>query len=233
MVQELVNQMKAATQERNSASSTKSKREQDKAGAEGDLASTTATKTEDEKFLADLTAECEQKTVDFENRQKTRGEELDAISKAIDIMSSDDVSGAGDKHLPGLVQEGATSLAQLRTTVQSPTQRAVASFLTDRAQLSGSRVLQLLAVKVSEDPFKKVTKMIKDMIFKLMEEASEAAEHQGFCNTELTTNKQTRDTKSEDADTLRAEMEGLSADIASLGESVAELNGAIAETDSG
>merc|ERR550537_1832742 len=73
--------------------------------------------------------------------------------------------------------------------------------------------------------------MIKDMIFKLMEEANEEAEHKGFCDTELATNKQTRDTKSEDADTLRAEMEGLSADIASLGESVAELNGAIAEID--
>merc|ERR1719191_2551997 len=73
--------------------------------------------------------------------------------------------------------------------------------------------------------------MIKDMIFKLMEEANEEAEHKGFCDTELTTNKQTRDTKTEDAATLKAEMEGLSADIASLGESIAELNGAISEID--
>merc|ERR1719214_542037 len=68
--------------------------------------------------------------------------------------------------------------------------------------------------------------MIKDMIFKLMEEANEEAEHKGFCDTELTT-----DTKTEDAATLKAEMEGLSADIASLGESIAELNGAISEID--
>merc|ERR1719387_641359 len=143
MVQELVNQIKAAKQERASASSTKSASEQAKAEGEGDLAETTDTLAADEKFLADLTAECETKTADFHKRQQMRQEELDAIAKAIEIMSSDSVKD------PKAFMQGATatSLVQLR-----------------------SRVLSLLAVKVSEDPFKKVTKMIKDMIFKLMEE---------------------------------------------------------------
>merc|ERR1719217_620881 len=73
--------------------------------------------------------------------------------------------------------------------------------------------------------------MIKDMIFKLMEEAAEEAEHKGFCDTELTTNKQTRDTKTEDAATLKAEIEKLSADISKLGEEVAELSAAVADID--
>jgi len=64
-----------------------------------------------------------------------------------------------------------------------------------------------------------------------MEEAAEEAEHKGFCDTELTTNKQTRDTKTEDAATLKAEMEALSADISKLGSDVADLNGAISEID--
>merc|ERR1719335_497630 len=230
MVQGLVNQIKAAKQERGSAVSTKATREQDKASAEGDLSDTKNGLAEDEKFLAELTAECEQKEADFNKRQEVRQEELDAIQKAIEIMSGDAVSG-GSEHLPSFVQQ-TTALVQLRSTSrQREVQGVVASFLSEKAQSTNSRILQLLATKVSADPFKKVTKMIKDMIFKLMEEANEEAEHKGFCDTELTTNKQTRDTKSEDAATLKAEMEGLSADIASLGESVAELQGAISEID--
>merc|ERR1740130_623419 len=102
-----------------------------------------------------------------------------------------------------------------------------------QAKSTNSRVLSLISMKVSEDPFKKVTKMIKDMIFKLMEEANEEAEHKGFCDTELTTNQQTRDTKSEDAATLKAEMEGLNAEISKLGEDVAGLNGTIADATAG
>merc|ERR1719182_330994 len=132
-----------------------------------------------------------------------------------------------------MIQTDATALVQFRsTTSQRAIQGVVADFLEEKARTANSRVLQLLASKVSADPFKKVTKMIKDMIFKLMEEANEEAEHKGFCDTELTTNKQTRDTKTEDAATLKAEIEKLSADISKLGEDVAELNGAISEIDS-
>merc|ERR1719486_1113796 len=121
MVQELVDQTEAATRERNSAKSAKAKNEEDKAEAEGDLADTSATLAEDEKFLSELTTECEQKAADLEKRQEVRAGELEAIKKAIEIMSSDAVSGSGDKHLPGLVQTGA-ALVQLRSSSMSPVQ---------------------------------------------------------------------------------------------------------------
>merc|ERR1719191_371594 len=73
--------------------------------------------------------------------------------------------------------------------------------------------------------------MIKDMITKLMEEATEEAEHKGFCDTELTTNKQTRDSKSEEAEELTAESEKLSADVALLSEEITKLGEEIAAID--
>merc|ERR1719345_110024 len=145
-----------------------------------------------------------------------RAGELTAINKAIEIMSSDKISG-GTKHLPSLVQDG-VSFAQLRADSRSAIQSRVASFLKDRAERTNSRVLALIAIKTSEDPFKKVTKMIRDMITKLMEEANEEAEHKGFCDTEMGTNKNTRDEKSEKADKLTAEIEGLTADITKVAE---------------
>merc|ERR1719191_753153 len=118
----------------------KAKTEEDKATAEGDLADTKASKAEDEKFLSDLTSECEQKAIDFETRQKTRQEELDAIAEAVEIMSGDSVSGAGAKHLPQLIQKR-TALAQLRSSSTSPIQRAVSNYLKDQAQRQNSRIL--------------------------------------------------------------------------------------------
>merc|ERR1719272_2183807 len=113
MAQELTDQIEGAVRERKSQLSTKNKRAADKAAAEGESADTSAVLASDQKYLADITATCTQKRADFAKRQELRQGELDAVQQAIDIMSSDSVSGSGDKHLPGLVQKS-TSLVQLR-----------------------------------------------------------------------------------------------------------------------
>jgi len=231
MMQDLNSQVSHGTEERDSKVAFKAKTEENKATAEGDLADTQASLADDQKFLSDLTSECEQKAIDFEARQKTRQEEIDAISEAIGIMTSDSVAGSGDKHLPALIQKKGTALAQLRSFSESPVQRAVATYLNDQAQRQNSRILSLLATKISSDPFKKVVKMIKDMIQKLTEEAQEEAEHKGFCDAELSSNKATRDTKTEESDTLKANIEELTADTAKLAEQIAELSSAIAAID--
>merc|ERR1719263_2669196 len=81
------------------------------------------------------------------------------------------------------------------------------------------------------DPFKKVSKMIKDLIVKLMEEANEEAEHKGWCDAELSTNKQTRDSKTDEADALKAQCEQLTADIAKLQTDIGDLSNQVADMD--
>merc|ERR1719456_798693 len=171
--------------------------QENKSELEGDLAQTTADRDEDQKYLDDTTALCTRKTADFESRQKLRSEELAAISKAIEIISSQAVAGSGDKHLPALLQlhKQAGTLAQLRNNQMSPAQEKVVSFLNEQARKSGSRLLSEMALSAQANPFGKVKKMIKDLIVKLMEEATSETEHKDWCDTELTTNKQTRDKK--------------------------------------
>merc|ERR1719473_1423778 len=229
MSQELTDSIENNQQASAKKASNKAEAAEAKAQAEGDLSAANTALAEDQKFLSDLNTECKQKSVDYEKRQQVRQGEVDAIQQAIEIMSGGAV-GAGSQHLPGLVQK-ATSLAQLRSSSQNPAQVSVAEFLRGRASKMHSRMLSLMAVRVADDPFQKVTKMIKDMITKLMEEANEEAEHKGFCDTELGTNKNTRDALSEEAEELTAEASKLSADIAQLAEEISVLGEEIAAID--
>jgi hypothetical protein len=76
-----------------------------------------------------------------------------------------------------------------------------------------------------------VKKMIKDLIMRLMEEAAEETEHKGWCDTELSTNEQTRKEKTSAVETLTAEIDQLGASIGTLSEAIAELSAAVAELD--
>jgi uncharacterized protein YoxC len=206
--------------------------QQNKADLEGELAQTTADRDEDQKYLDDTVALCTQKTADFESRQKLRGEEIDAISKAIEIISSQAVAGSGDKHLPALLQiHGKRSFGQLRSSSMNPLQQKVASFLNEQARKTGSRLLSSMALSAEANPFTKVKKMIKDLIVKLMEEATSETEHKGWCDTELTTNKQTRDKKTSEVNELESEIEDLTATIAELTQDIADLTAAVKELD--
>merc|ERR1719329_1513306 len=220
LMQDLNAQIDQATKDRDAKAESKADTLQSKADAQGDLQDTTTTRAEDEKYLADLTATCEQKASDFESRQQLRAEEIEAIEKAIEIVSSGAVAGNADKHLPGLVQ---TSFAQLRADAASMNQQRVASYLRKQADSLGCRVLSALATRVESDPFAKVKKMIKDLIVKLMEEANEEAEHKGWCDTELSTNEQTRKEKTEAVETLHAEIDELEASITKLTEDITDL----------
>merc|ERR1712087_737073 len=197
----------------------------------GDLTETTTTRDADVKYLADLTATCTQKASDFESRQQLRTEELEAIAKAIEILSSDEVTGNAEKYLPTLVQQTRPSLAQLRSKSASEPQQRAADFLRSKAGQLNSRVLSALSVRVADDPFVKVKKMIKDLIVRLMEEANEEAEHKGWCDTELATNEQTRKEKTEAVETLHAEIDELEASIAKLTEDITDLTEAVAQLD--
>jgi len=124
-----------------------------------------------------------------------------------------------------------TSLALRATGAKSTVQSNVAAFLKGAAKRLDSRVLSMVAMHVQSDPFEKVKKMIKDLIVRLMEESTEEAEHKGWCDTELSTNKQTRADKAESVDLLTAKKDQLTADISKLAEDIADLSDAIAAID--
>jgi len=107
------------------------------------------------------------------------------------------------------------------------TRQRVVDFLQNRAKKIGSQYLALIATQAAADPFGKVKKMIKDLIVKLMEQANAEADAHAYCETELATNKQTREIKSSEVEELTAELESQNALLEKLTTEITELSEAV------
>lgn len=231
LLQDLRAQTAQAKTDRSNKAQASAKALQGKADASGTLQDTQTTRADDSKYVNDLKATCSQKAADFEQRQQLRAEELETLQKAIDILSSPEVAGHAAKYLPSMLQnvhKKTRALMQLRSDQASPSQHQVAQYLQEQARRLNSRILSTVAVHANEDPFEKVKKMIKDLIVRLMEEANEEAQHKGWCDTELATNEQTRQEKTELVEMLHAEVDELKASIAKLSGDLTDLSEAVA-----
>lgn len=233
MQQELEASVANAKDSVTSKSQRKAKALQSSASMQGDMEDTTSVKVDDDKFLKDTMKTCTQKEKDFADRQKLRAEEITAIEKAVEILSSPDVSGSAEKHLPGFVQLS-TSLIQIRSIAdqdRSPNQVRVAAYLHEQADRLGSHVLSAMSIRVQEDPFEKVKVMIRDLITKLREEASEETEHKGWCDKELAENKKVRTSRTSAVETLTSEIDALQSSIAKTAQEITDLSTQVADLD--
>jgi hypothetical protein len=200
-----------------------------------DLSEVTGVRNADDKYLSDLTALCDKKTTEFDSRTKLRDDEIEALGKAIDLLSGDEVSNA-KQHLPSLRQVQSSAFAQLRANTLSPDQARAAAFLREESTRLDSHLLSTIAMDARADPFKKVKQLLEELLARLKQEATNEAEHKGWCDKELSTNKHTRESKTAEVDTLTSTIDGLDSDIKLLekdivkkSKGVAEIEGAVAK----
>eukprot|EP00448_Togula_jolla_P000623 CAMPEP_0170598508 /NCGR_PEP_ID=MMETSP0224-20130122/16289_1 /TAXON_ID=285029 /ORGANISM="Togula jolla, Strain CCCM 725" /LENGTH=697 /DNA_ID=CAMNT_0010923073 /DNA_START=44 /DNA_END=2137 /DNA_ORIENTATION=- len=222
------------------------------AAAKGDLADTKASLKEAKAFLSELTATHSQKSATFEVNQQVRAEEIEAIGKALEVLSDPKVVEAYSEHVKVLTQlTSATQLSQgsasgqlqatrklnflqLRTESRASTEpvsqhrllegRAGAlALLQKKAQELDSKVLSALAEHVGDSPFAKVIDMIEGLLARLKEEAASEADHKSFCDTELQKNKLARDKHSSRVAQLLAEVDEKKANIEGMAKDLAVL----------
>merc|ERR1740117_2852730 len=194
-----------------------------------ELASTITMKKEDEKTLSDMEVECKEKGDSFKEKQQLRTDEIDAIQQAVKIMKAGDVPGAA---LSQLAKGTAFAVLRGQETVDSSGIRGrVRDFIASEGKRLHSSQLSLLAQKLAADPFVKVKQMIDSMITRLLNEANEDAQHEGFCDKEIAKSKVTRNKLSEDIDGLAAAVEDGKATIMMLTEEVATLTKEVADLD--
>merc|ERR1719258_836317 len=106
--------------------------------------------------------------------------------------------------------------------------RLVSLLKTAGAKLK-SPVLSTLAMKVSEDPFKKIKGLIQELIERLLQEEADEADKKGWCDKEIAAAQKDRDYRLRDVDDLHSQTESLNARKGELTKTKAELEKALEE----
>lgn len=204
-------------------STLKAKRASESAKAKSDLASTKKDLAADKKTLKDMTATFAAKTDTFKANQVVRKDELEAIGKAIEIISDPSVSSSYSEHV-NLAQLKPSFLQVRSARARVAARHQIATFLRNKARALSSDALRSLAAQVEANPFDKVVGMIKDLVAKLKEEAAAEAEHKQWCDEQLHDNKIKREKKTSKVNKLTANIEGLTEDIDTMAQKIATLS---------
>merc|ERR1719213_47597 len=167
-----------------------------------------------------LKEKCSMTDAEWEERQKTRQLEMEACSKALSVLSSDDAHDLFTKTFnPSFVQK---EMHSERRAEASKLLSAVA------AKVENPR-LATLAVRVRLDAFTRVKKAIDDMVAQLLKEKEDEIKHKDFCVDEFNTNELQTEKKERAKQDLTAKIEDLELTIKQLTEAIDTLKSEVAE----
>merc|ERR1719265_889086 len=134
---------------------------------------------EDQRFLKDLETNCGTKNQEWDERVKTRSQELVAIADTIKILNDDDALELFKKTLP-------SPAAFLQSQLRSAQQRAVEILRRARAHSNRPDIdLIALALDGKKVDFSKVIKMIDDMVALLSKEQKDDDYKREYCTGQI------------------------------------------------
>merc|ERR1711959_315461 len=192
------------------------------AQAKEDIEDTKKSLSADEQFLMMLKEKCSMTDAEWEERQKTRQLEMEAVSKALAVLSTDDAHDLFTKTFN-------PSLLQKETSMQSERRSQASKLLKAVAQKLQNPRLATLAVRVRLDAFTRVKKAIDDMVAQLLKEKEDEIKHKDFCVEEFNTNELQTEKKERAKQDLTAKIEDLELTIKQLTEAIDQLKAEIAE----
>jgi len=190
------------------------------AQAKVDIEDTKASLSADEQFLMMLKEKCQMTDKEWEERQKTRQLEMEAVSKALAVLSGDDAHDLFTRTFnPALIQ----------TAASSDRRKRAAEVLSRVAKKFNNPKLSTLAYQVKLDAFTRVKKAIDDMIAQLLKEKADEIKHKDFCVDEFNSNQLQTEKKNREKQDLIAKIANLEAEIEALAEAIKTLKAEIAE----
>jgi len=190
------------------------------AQAKQDLEDTRNSLSADQKFLMNLKETCQMTDQEWEQRQKSRQEEIQACSEALAILSSDDAHDTFTKTF---------NFVQKSSVQKSSTREDASTLLFAAAKKFGNPRLAAIAQAVRLDAFTKVKAAIDEMIAALLTEKDDEIKHKDYCNGGLNENERSQELKARDIDELEAQIADLTSTIDELTKSIAQLEAEIAE----
>merc|ERR1740117_2034376 len=192
------------------------------AQAKQDIEDTKNNLSADEQFLMMLKEKCAMTDSEWEERQKTRQLEMEAVSKALAVLSGDDAHDLFTKTFNPALLEKESATHSKRRSQASKLLSAVAK------KLQNPRIAQL-AYRVRLDAFTKVKKAIDDMIAELLQQKADEIKHKDFCVDEFNTNQLQTEKKERTKQDLIAKIEDLEMTIKNLSDAINTLKSEISE----
>jgi hypothetical protein len=230
----LQTEVKFASKEKDEKTTIMEGKNEEKSNTEDDKAQETKEKNADQSFLDELTAQCEQKAADWDQRSKARAGELKALSEALDVLKKGASSQYGANKKLNFAQK-ATSFLQLRGTSAEALKVAATlraeGLLAREAKALKSPILSVMSMKVklAADHFVKVRGLIKDLIQKLEDDAEAEATQKGFCDKEMGDAVRSRDQANAALEVAVGNINKLTSEKDSLNKEVNDLKQAIAD----
>jgi len=187
------------------------------------------------KTLDDLNIECREKELSFIEKQRLRTDEVEAISKAVDVLNAPSVSGASSKVALSQSPASGTLLQVNRkndiTARNAGIRHRVRKFLLTEGQRLNSNHLEFIATKLIASPLGDVGEMLDDMIARLEKKVGKDAEQEVTCNKETAKSKITRTKLSGEVDSLTAAVEDGKATIMMFTKKIKTLSSEIAKLE--
>jgi len=146
-----------------------------------DLDDTAQSLLEDKKFLANLEKDCASKATQWEERSKTRADELAALAETIKVLNDDDALDLFKKTLPS----PAESFVQVQERAASVRQRALVALRRGTRPGRTSLDFIALALRGRKMGFEKIVAMIDDMAAALKKEQTDDDNKKEYCGKEL------------------------------------------------
>jgi len=177
-----------------------------------DILDTQVVMKADIKYLKMLKEQCEMMEREWEARQKRWAKEMEALSKAVAMLNSDDAEQTFTRTF------NPASMLQVRSErlIQKELQSQASRFLEILAARMKSPRLAALAMHVRLDAFTRVKKAINDMIAELLVEQKDEVKHKDFCIDEVHEKEMETSKKNEEHELLAAKIEDLKMTIDAL-----------------
>jgi chromosome segregation ATPase len=213
------------------------------ADAKEDFELTTGQRGEDVEFLRNLRLTCQDLDRQWQERSKTRSEEVKAVGEALTVLTEDDNREHLEKTVSFLQEQSVSVVSSqaMRTNAMAVLRNALRqpAFQTDDllAAWSGRTMgaprsqLATLAVSVQIDAFTKVKEIMDKMVADLKEQQAEEVKFKDNCDSEFNTNEKMTFTKKEEKGDLEANIESATKLIATLQEEIAAAKKAIADSE--
>jgi len=198
------------------------KTDEDNAQAKQDLADTQGSLAADQQFLADLKEKCSQTDEEWNQRQADRQAEMQAVSQALAILTSDDAHDVFTRTFNAAFIE--------KSAAHKDSRRESASLILKTAgQKFHNNALVQLAGQVQLDAFTRVKKAIDDMVAQLLKEQKDEQAHRDWCNEERNSNDRSAENAERTKGDLNAAIEDLNNKIDNLNKEIDTLNAEIAD----